>query len=113
MPRKKKAENKDALATTDNYANSIEEQEKIVKFIDDLIKQNIKIEDAKQKERMSDYNNLVSITSEWLDSFFIIGYNLRGEELVITKAINSKDYNSLLVLLKKAFINFVVKSEIE
>lgn len=112
MPRKKKEQVPDK-SDSDSYNNSAEEQKKIAKFIDDIIKQNLKVENQKEKERLSDVGNLVSTTSEWLDSFFIIGYNMDGEELIITKAKNAKDYNSLLTLLKKAFINIVAKNEIE
>jgi hypothetical protein len=108
MPRPKKYKTKE----TKTHENAIiADHDKVVKFIDDIIKNNIKIQKEKDQERLSDYNNLVSINSEWLDSFFIIGYNLDGEEVFISKQKNIKDYNSLLTLLKKVFINLVIKNE--
>lgn len=91
----------------------IEDQRKVAKFIDDIIKNNIQKEEELQKKRLSDYSNLLSINSEWLDSFLIIGYDMKGDEVVISNTKTAKDYNSVLSLLKKAFINLVVRSEAE
>jgi hypothetical protein len=91
--------------------DEVEEQKKVVKFIDDLIKNNVQKEKELQKKRLSDYNNLLAINSEWLDGFLIIGFDLNGDEVIISKTKTAKDYNSVLNLLKKAFINLVVKHE--
>ena len=114
MPRKKKQPNPEVPApdaVPKPYDNSAEEQQKIVGFIDKLIKQNVKIENEKNKERTSDYGNLVAMNSEWLDTFLLMGYNLNGEEVIITKARNTKEYNAVLLLLKKAFVNLFMKAE--
>jgi hypothetical protein len=107
MPRPKKTKSKEVKVSENAI---IADPDKIVKFIDDIIKNNIKLQKEKDQERLSDYNNLVSINSEWLDSFFILGYNLEGDEVFISKQNNIKDYNSLLTLLKKVFINLVIKN---
>lgn len=114
MPRKKKtikATNAVESAVPQSSETSAEEQQKIVQFIDNIIKKNVAIEADKKKERLADYDNLIAVNSEWLDSFILMGYNLKGDEIVISKALNAKDYNSLLLLLKKAFINLFMKAE--
>lgn len=113
MPRRKKQdkiENK-KVSTTPLPSPEYSNEEKVINFIDKIIKQNIKIEKEKEKERFSDVNNLISINSEWLDSFIIMGYDLNGDEFVISKSYTDKDYNSLMLLLKKVFINLFMKNE--
>ena len=111
MPRKKKQSKTSNSDAPQSYINNSEEQKKIVSFIDNIIKQNDKITENKNKERLADYSNLLTINSEWLDSFIIMGYNPSGEEMVFSKAKHPQDFNALLMLLKKVFINHYMKSE--
>jgi hypothetical protein len=111
MPRKKKSDQSENKKITTTISPQFTDEENVVKFIDKVIKQNIKIEKQKEKERLSDFNNLVAINSEWLDSFIILGYNIDGDEVVISKSYTDKDYNSLMLLLKKVFINLFMKNE--
>ncbi len=117
MPKNKNNNNNDDKENNDIpdffEIKDVEDQRKVAKFIDDIIKHNIQKEEDLHKKRMSDYNNLLSINSEWLDSFLIIGFDMKGEEIILSNTRTAKDYNSVLNLLKKAFINLVVKHENE
>ena len=98
----------------ESYENQeLDEQLRVTKFIEDIIKSHTNKGKMPKRDSKNDYRNLLSINSEWLDSFMIIGYDMSGEEVVLTNTKNTKDYNAMLNVLKKAFIHFVVKSEME
>lgn len=116
MPKDKNNPNKKIKKNDDDELyelNSVEEQEKVVKFIDELIKKNIRTEEQINKHKFTNYNNLLSINSEWLDAFLILGYDMKGNEIVLCNTRSAKDYHSILSLLKKAFLNLVVKNDAE
>lgn len=79
-------------------------------LLNGILKGNSKRQLQIKKERLSDYNALVSYASEWLDCFMIIGYDLNGDGVAITKANSIKDQNSLSELIKKIFVNIMTKN---
>ncbi len=82
-----------------------------IKMLNNLLKNSIKKNLELKQERFSDYGNLIAAVSEWLDCFIIIGYDLKGDGVVLGNPKSIKDQNSLNELLKNVFIDIMSKNQ--
>lgn len=53
----------------------------------------------KHLSHKSNYEGLLSLISEYLDSFVLVGYSLEGNEVIITKCDSPRDSRALIALL--------------
>jgi len=104
-------DNRDEKFENDDESLNIRREQDITKFISKLLKDNVDQEDELEKERVRNFKSLLAVNSEWLDTFMIIGYDLNGEEIVLSRTKTQKEYNALMHLLKKAFMSLIVKNE--
>jgi hypothetical protein len=82
-----------------NIFNSINDAE-LQKALDKWIKENHS--DTKIVER--DYHVLKSVITEYLDSYFLFGYNTAGERIIVQHANTARDRDAVMEFLKTIFI---------
>jgi hypothetical protein len=80
--------------------------DEIIKALDNKLSETIKNEiEHRKAKNVSDYKILESIASEYLKSFLILGFGMKGEKIFIGHATTSEQHDSLVEHLRQTFIN--------
>lgn len=75
--------------------------------LNEILKREIIQRQKKQDREASEYKTLENITTEFLKSFIIIGYTLKGEKIIIGHANSQQENDSLIENLRQTFFNIV------
>jgi hypothetical protein len=82
-----------------NIFNSINDAE-LQRSLDDWARKN----QSENKIEERDYYLLKSVITEYLDSFMLFGYNMKGERIIVQHAQSSRDKDAIMEFLKTIFI---------
>ncbi len=109
-PNEQQTNEKAELVSIKTDVNSNIDEQEAKELIKSLIGSSIRLERENKKNKLlnTDFDILVPILEEWLDSFTLLGYSFNGDEVVIGKTQSLKDINSIAILLKKV-LDFIVK----
>lgn len=109
----KQPQNNDGMNNDDKKLQKLVKMDK--KEIEELLKSAMQDYLSHQShakiERSKSMASLISIISEYLSAFIIIGYNVNGEPINAIHASNQKDADALSAAINRFIINTISNSE--
>lgn len=110
--KKKPDNNKDKNEMNDKHPKFLKADKKQV---EDLLKSSLQDfllrKSAIGHEKAKNVNSLVSLITEYLSAFIIIGYDVSGEPVNIIHATNQMDADALSAAINKFIIHSISSSE--
>jgi len=81
------------------------------KVIEDMLKSSLQEflvrKSGSNMEKIKDVNNLISLITEYLSAFIIIGYDVSGQPVNIVHATNQMDADALSAAINKFIIHSI------
>ena len=77
------------------------EKKEIQDLLNSVLKDHILQQSIAKNNRIKNIQSLVSIISEYLGSFFIIGYDISGQPVNLIHATNQKDADALSAAINR------------